>query len=132
MVSHSAGGLFAPAAIRSSSAPQAQAANGPLPSLRLDPSAHLLEVLSSAKQLPDGSFEFRGTLPRSVIVVAVESVYFQCPKALVRSDLWNPDKHVARKSLPSTGTIIGDISAGRLGGEQYDREYPERLRKTLY
>ncbi|HUB10380.1 MAG TPA: pyridoxamine 5'-phosphate oxidase family protein [Acetobacteraceae bacterium] len=77
-------------------------------------------------------FEFRGTLPRSVIVVMVESVYFQCPKALVRSDLWNPEKHVSRKSLPSTGTIIGDISAGRLGGEQYDREYPERLRRTLY
>jgi len=77
-------------------------------------------------------FEFRGTLPRSVIVVTVESVYFQCPKALVRSELWNPEKHVARKSLPSTGTIIGDISAGRLGGEQYDREYPERLRTTLY
>jgi PPOX class probable FMN-dependent enzyme len=77
-------------------------------------------------------FEFRGTLPRSVIVVAVESVYFQCPKALVRSELWNPAKHISRRSLPSTGTIIGDISAGRLGGEQYDREYPERLRQTLY
>ena len=77
-------------------------------------------------------FEFRGTLPRSVIVVTAERVYFQCPKALVRSDLWNPEKRIDRKSLPSTGTIIGDITAGRLGGEQYDREYPERLRKTLY
>jgi uncharacterized protein len=77
-------------------------------------------------------FEFRGTLPRSVIVVAVESVYFQCPKALVRSELWNPEKHISRRSLPSTGTIIADITAGKLGGEQYDREYPERLRQTLY
>jgi hypothetical protein len=77
-------------------------------------------------------FEFRGTLPRSVIVVTAERVYFQCPKALVRSELWNPEKHISRKSLPSTGTIIGDITTGRLGGEQYDREYPERLRKTLY
>ncbi len=77
-------------------------------------------------------FEFRGTLPRSVIVVAVDSVYFQCPKALVRSELWNPEKHISRRSLPSTGTIIADITAGKLGGEQYDREYPERLRQTLY
>jgi hypothetical protein len=77
-------------------------------------------------------FEFRGTLPRSVLVVHVESVYFQCPKALVRSELWNPEKHISRKSLPSTGTIIADITAGKLGGEQYDREYPERLRATLY
>jgi PPOX class probable FMN-dependent enzyme len=77
-------------------------------------------------------FEFRGTLPRAVIVVHVETVYFQCPKALVRSELWNPEKHISRKALPSTGTILGDITAGRLGGEQYDRDYPERLRKSFY
>jgi uncharacterized protein len=77
-------------------------------------------------------FPYRGTLPRSVIVVRAESVYFQCPKALVRSELWNPDKHISRKSLPSTGTILADITAGKVGGEQYDREYPERLRTTIY
>ena len=44
-----------------------------------------------------GRFPFRGTLPRSVIVVRADRVYFQCPKALVRSDLWNPEKHISRK-----------------------------------
>ena len=77
-------------------------------------------------------FPFRGTLPRSVIVVTADRVYFQCPKALVRSELWNPEKQISRKSLPSTGTIMADITAGKIGGEQYDRDYPERLRKTLY
>ena len=77
-------------------------------------------------------FPFRGTLPRSVIVVTADRVYFQCPKALVRSELWNPDKQIARNTLPSTGTIMADITAGKLGGERYDREYPERLRTTLY
>ena len=77
-------------------------------------------------------FPFRGTLPRSVIVVTADRVYFQCPKALVRSELWNPEKQIPRKSLPSTGTIMADITAGKIGGEQYDRDYPERLRKTLY
>lgn len=77
-------------------------------------------------------FEFRGTLPRSVIVVEADRVYFQCPKALVRSELWNPEKHITRKALPSTGTILADITTGRVGGEQYDRDYPERLRTTLY
>jgi PPOX class probable FMN-dependent enzyme len=79
-----------------------------------------------------GRFAFRGTLPRTVIVVRVESVYFQCPKALLRSELWNPEKHISRKALPSTGTILADITAGTVGGEQYDREYPERLRATIY
>src|SRR5580704_9291281 len=77
-------------------------------------------------------FPFRGTLPRSVIVVTAQRVYFQCPKALVRSDLWNPDKRIERKALPSTGTIMADITKGELGGPEYDRAYPERLRSTIY
>ena len=77
-------------------------------------------------------FEVRGTLPRSVILVEADRVYFQCPKALVRSELWNPEKHLSRKTLPSTGTILADITDGKVGGEQYDREYPERLRTTIY
>ena len=77
-------------------------------------------------------FPFRGTLPRTVIVVTAERVYFQCPKALVRSELWNPAKLIDRKSLPSTGTIMADITKGQLGGPEYDRAYPERLRATIY
>jgi PPOX class probable FMN-dependent enzyme len=77
-------------------------------------------------------FPFRGTLPRSVIVVRAERVYFQCPKALVRSELWNSDKQISRKALPSTGTILADITSGKVGGDQYDQEYPERLRSTIY
>ena len=88
-------------------------------------------AISTAPELL-ARFPFRGTLPRSVIVVEADRVYFQCPKALVRSELWNPEKHVDRKSLPSSGTILADITKGRVGGEQYDREYPERLRTTLY
>lgn len=79
-----------------------------------------------------GRFAFRGTLPRTVIVVRVETVFFQCPKALVRSELWNPEKHVDRKALPSTGKILADITAGKIGGEEYDRAYPERVRQTIY
>lgn len=77
-------------------------------------------------------FPMQGKLPRSVIVVHIETVYFQCPKALVRSELWNPAKQIERKSLPSTGTILADISRGVAGGDQYDREYPERLKATIY
>ncbi len=77
-------------------------------------------------------FEHRGTFPRSVIVVTAERVYFQCSKALVRSELWNAEKQVPRSALPSTGTILADITGGTVGGVQYDREYPERLRTTIY
>ena len=49
-----------------------------------------------------------GKVPRSGILVAAEEVYFHCGKALIRSDLWNPEKHVAQKDFPSLGIIIAD------------------------
>ncbi len=77
-------------------------------------------------------FPAQGKLPRSVIVVAVERVYFQCPKALVRSELWNPDRHVPRAALPSSGTILAALTDGAVGGAAYDAAYPQRLRETIY
>jgi uncharacterized protein len=78
------------------------------------------------------SFAVNGRAPRTVILVQVESVYFHCSKALVRSDLWNPDKHVARSSLPSAGDIFEHISGGAFDGQSYDRELPGRVKATLY
>ena len=77
-------------------------------------------------------FRLHDTLPRTVIVVTADAVYYQCPKALVRSDLWNPTKHIDRKALPSAGKMLADISSGKVDGEEWDRAYPERLRKTIY
>jgi PPOX class probable FMN-dependent enzyme len=89
---------------------------------------------ASISVAPDliGRFPYRGTLPRSVIVVRAERVYFQCPKALIRSELWNPDKQIDRKALPSTGRILADVTAGMFDGEAYDKAYPERLKATIY
>ncbi len=78
------------------------------------------------------SFAVDGKGPRSVTVITVEAVYFQCSRAIVRSDLWNPDKHVARNSLPSAGKILAALSENRVGGEAYDQALPERVRSTLY
>jgi PPOX class probable FMN-dependent enzyme len=78
------------------------------------------------------SFVFAGKTPRSVIIVAVERVYFQCSKAIIRSKLWDASRHVDRTSLPSNGTILAAITKGEMGGEEYDRAYPERLKATIY
>jgi len=78
------------------------------------------------------SFAVNGKLPRCVLVVHIESVYFHCSKAIVRSKLWDEATKIDRKSLPSTGTIIAELSKGRLGGETYDREAPERIKAQLY
>jgi hypothetical protein len=78
------------------------------------------------------SFKVGGKAPRTVIVVTVEEIYFQCARAIVRSDLWNPDKRVDPNSLPTPGQILADMSANRVGGEEYDRAWPERARQSLW
>jgi uncharacterized protein len=78
------------------------------------------------------SFAVNGKAPRCVLIVTLDSIYFHCSKAVVRAELWNPARQVERKSLPSTGAIIAELTQGRLGGEAYDRELPERLKTQLY
>ena len=78
------------------------------------------------------SFVLHGKAPVSVLVVTAERVYFQCPKALVRSRLWHPEAQVARAELPSSGEIMAEITGGEVDGAAYDRAYPQRLKDTLY
>ena len=78
------------------------------------------------------SFAIDGKAPRTVIVMTVVEIYFQCARAIVRSDLWNPDKRVDPKSLPTPGQILADMSENRVGGDDYDRAWPERARQSLW
>ena len=78
------------------------------------------------------SFAVRDKLPRSVIVVHVQTVYFHCSKALVRSKLWERGAQEVAPALPTAGKILQRISGGAFDGDAYDRELPERLKTTLY
>lgn len=78
------------------------------------------------------SFGVDGKAPRTVVVMTVDEVYFQCARAIVRSDLWNPDKRVDPRSLPTPGQILASMSDNTVGGEVYDREWPERAQKSLW
>jgi len=78
------------------------------------------------------SFAVEEKAPRSVTVIEVNAVYFQCARALVRSELWNPERHVDPKSLPSAGQILAALSNERVGGETYDREWPGRAAATMW
>ena len=77
-------------------------------------------------------FAVDGKEPRSILVVTVERVYFQCSRAVVRAELWNPDAQVARSALPSAGRILAAVSESRVGGDDYDRDLPARVEATLY
>ena len=78
------------------------------------------------------SFAVDDKAPRSVTVITVDTVYFQCARALVRSELWNPERHVDPRSLPSAGEILAALSDNRVGGVTYDREWPGRAAKTMW
>jgi len=77
-------------------------------------------------------FSVNGKPPRTVILVHVESVYFHCSKAVVRSDLWNVEKHVDRASLPSAGAMLKNVSDSTFDADAYDRALPGRLKTDLY
>ncbi len=77
-------------------------------------------------------FAMGDKLPATVIEVSVQSVYTQCPKALIRSDLWNPDTFRRPQELPTVGAIMAEITAGAFDGEAYDRSYPQRVADTIY
>lgn len=78
------------------------------------------------------SFAVDGKAPRSIIVMKVSEVYFQCARAIVRSELWNPELHIDPKSLPTPGDILACMSEGRVGGKEYDEAWQARAMATLW
>lgn len=78
------------------------------------------------------SFSMEGKPARSVTVVTIDAVYFQCARAIHRSDLWNAERHVDPKSLPTPGEILQATSNARIDGDTYDREWPARARNSMW
>jgi len=73
-----------------------------------------------------------GKRPTCVVVVTTTAVYTHCPKALIRSNLWDPSRHRSPDELPSVGQINELITAGSFDGAGFDAAYPQRVRETLY
>ena len=78
------------------------------------------------------SFVMQGKAPKCVLMVTVDRVYFQCPKALVRSRLWSKEAQISPSELPSTGEILQAITQGTIDGAAYDQAYPQRIKETIY
>lgn len=77
-------------------------------------------------------FAVEGRAPKTVLRIAVDTVFFQCSRAVLRGGLWDPSQQVPRASLPSAGSILASLGGGPFDGEAYDRELPARLQTTLY
>jgi len=73
--------------------------------------------------------EVEGKVPQLGILVEIEEAYTQCPKAFLRSELWNPERHIERSELPSQGEILRSIADPELDVEEYDEARDGRYRR---
>ncbi len=76
-------------------------------------------------------FTVDGKPPRSVLLITVEAIYYQCARAIMRSRLWDPAARVERSALPSSGEILAGIQAG-FDAKAYDARMPKLLKDGLY
>jgi PPOX class probable FMN-dependent enzyme len=95
--------------------------------LRVNGTAEISTDLALRESLAMGD-----KLPATVIIVTTTSVYTQCPKALIRSGLWDPTTFRDASELPTVGQIMQAITAGEFDAATYDANYPERIRQTIY
>jgi PPOX class probable FMN-dependent enzyme len=85
------------------------------------------EIIDDAELLADSTVD--GKAPRLGLLVAIEECYTQCPKAMVRSELWNPERHIERKELPSMGAIFRSLNDASFDAEGYEREREARYKR---
>lgn len=97
-------------------------------------SKNVVRVNGTARVTSDqalrGRFERQGKLPRTVIVISIAEVYFQCARALMRARLWSATDESA--GLPTPGQVLAEMTAGEVGGRDYDIAWPERAAKTMW
>ncbi len=78
------------------------------------------------------SFEMEGKLPRCVMVIHVDAVYFQCARAVIRAGLWDAARHIPQDQLPSAGEILDSMTGGEIDGAKYDAEWPGRAKDSMW
>jgi len=99
-------------------------------------SGSVLRASGKAKVCVDpellASFDVEGKLPRSVIVLKIDKIYFQCARAIIRSGLWNQASHIEKDKLPSAGQMLSALSEGKVGGKSYDDGWAARAKETMW
>lgn len=93
--------------------------------VRLNGQAHI-----SAEPAMLARFDRDGRQPRSVIVISIGEIYFQCARALMRARLWTAGDE--SDGLPSPGEVLATMTSGEVGGPDYDAEWPERAKGSMW
>ena len=72
-----------------------------------------------------------GKRPQCVLRISVDTVFFQCARAIQRSRLWS-DAVERPAGVPTAGEMLQALTAGDIDGQRYDKELPARQRTSLY
>ncbi len=75
-----------------------------------------------------GRFEQAGKYPKTVIVIHIEEMYYQCAKAVIRSGLWTRDD---AEGLPTAGQFAKEM-VPEFDAESYDSGYAENAKGRLW
>jgi uncharacterized protein len=66
-----------------------------------------------------------GKVPKLGLLIEIDEAFTHCSKAFLRSQLWDPERHVDRSELPSAGEIHRSLDAS-FDAEAYDAARAER------
>ena len=97
-------------------------------------STNVVRVGGTAWVTDDGAalerFRRDALRPRTVMVIEVAEVYFQCARAILRSRLWAGEDQSA--GLPTAGQILAAMSDDVIDGAAYDQEWPDRAAHSMW
>jgi len=97
-------------------------------------SSNVVRVNGQARVTADDGlrarFTFKGKQPRSVIVIKVGEIYFQCARAVMRAGLWQGRDDST--GLPTMGEILAAMTEGEVGGAGYDASWAGRAADTMW
>jgi PPOX class probable FMN-dependent enzyme len=85
--------------------------------LRVNGTAKLVQDEALLEQLA-----VQGQRPQVAIVISVEECFLHCPKAFLRSDLWNPERYVQSGEIPTIARVVTDqIRSPGISDEEHQR-----------
>ena len=77
------------------------------------------------------SMAVQGKAPATAIIIRIETMYFQCARAVKRAKLWDAASRVDPKSLPSAGELTRSVLRD-FDAEDYDAKLQDRQAATMY
>lgn len=70
-----------------------------------------------------------GKAPLLGVLVDIDEAYTQCSKALLRSQLWDPQRFTDPATMPTGGQVHRAIQGETFDAQRYDEERAERYRR---